>query len=305
VQVQIESQGEDYATPWRRPSSERSSGTAFSIGEGRLLTNAHVVSDAKTLRVKRADRAKLYEARVLFAGHDCDLAILAVDEADFWQEMQPLELGDSPTIQSTVSAVGYPMGGNKLSFTEGVVSRIEVRPYSHSGGDEHLTIQIDAAINPGNSGGALLDSSGRLIGINTAIVRAAQGIGFAIPVDHARIIMDQIVAHGRVTRAALGVAIRGEIDPPTARARGLSVDYGVVVVPEAGSPAERAGIRADDIIVAVDGQKVTNISELRREVFRKKPGDSVKVEVVRGAQRMTFTVVLTEFRGSAPQTLTA
>jgi S1-C subfamily serine protease len=180
VQVQVVSQGEDYAMPWRRPSPEGSSGTAFCIGEKTLLTNAHVVSDAKTLRVKRADRARLYEARVRFVGHDCDLAILSVDEPEFWQDIQPLELGDSPAIQSTVSAVGYPMGGNKLSITEGVVSRIEVRPYSHSGGDQHLAIQIDAAINPGNSGGPVMQD-GRYVGVAFQGQFFAQNIGYMIP----------------------------------------------------------------------------------------------------------------------------
>jgi S1-C subfamily serine protease len=140
VQVFVMSQGEDYAMPWRRPQPQGANGTAFCIAPGMLLTNAHVVSDAKVLRVKRADRTKWYEARVLFAGHDCDLAILGVDDDSLWQGMHALEIGDSPAMQSKVAAVGYPIGGNKLSITEGVVSRIEVRPYSHSGADAHLAI---------------------------------------------------------------------------------------------------------------------------------------------------------------------
>ena len=180
VQVFTMSQGEDYATPWKRPSPQGANGTAFCIGKGLLLTNAHVTSDAKVLRVKRADRAKWYEARVVFAGHDCDLAILGVDDPSLWEDMQPLEIGECPAIQSTVAAIGYPVGGNKLSITEGVVSRIEVRPYSHSGADSHLAIQIDAAINPGNSGGPVMQD-GKVVGVAFQGQFFAQNIGYMIP----------------------------------------------------------------------------------------------------------------------------
>jgi serine protease Do len=161
-------------------------------------------------------------------------------------------------------------------------------------------VQTDAAINPGNSGGALLDSAGRLIGINTAIIQGAQGIGFAIPIDHASLIMEQIVSRGRVVRPALGVQMVGQIDPETARAYNLPVTYGVVVTPVTGSPAEKAGIKAGDIVVAIDGKKVETQSDLRRELFRKKPGDTVSVEVVREGKRLTFSVTLIELRGGMP-----
>jgi S1-C subfamily serine protease len=132
------------------------------------------------LRVKRADRAKWYDARVVFAGHDCDLALLSVDDKELWQDMQPLEIGEGPAIQSTVAAIGYPMGGNKLSITEGVVSRIEVRPYSHSGADAHLAVQIDAAINPGNSGGPVMQD-GKVVGVAFQGQFFSQNIGYMIP----------------------------------------------------------------------------------------------------------------------------
>jgi S1-C subfamily serine protease len=112
--------------------------------------------------------------------------------------------------------------------------------------------------------------------------------------------MDQLVAQGRVVRPALGVEIRGEIDANTARAYRLPVDHGVVVVPQQGSPAERAGMRPQDIIVAIDGQKINTIGDMRRELFRKKPGDSVRVEVVRDGRRLTLTVTLTELRSGIP-----
>jgi serine protease Do len=220
--------------------------------------------------------------------------VVKVDSA---QPLPVAEMGASGALQvgQLAVAIGNPFGLGS-TVTVGVVSALNRSIQASPDFIVENLIQTDAAINPGNSGGALLDSSGRLIGINTAIIRDAQGIGFAIPIDHARIVMDQLVAQGRVVRPALGVEIRGEIDASTARAYRLPVDYGVVVVPQPGSSAERAGLRSLDVIVAIDGQKVSTVGDLRRELFRKKPGDAVRVEVVREGKRLTFTVVLIELR---------
>jgi serine protease Do len=143
----------------------------------------------------------------------------------------------------------------------------------------------------------LVDSAGRLIGINTAIVRGAQGIGFAIPVDIAVAIMNQLVTSGRVVRPALGIIIGGEIDPQLQQAYNLPVDHGVIVQgTQPGGPAAAAGIEANDIIVTINGQKVKGINDLRRILFEKQPGDRVQVELVRNGRRMTVTVALTELR---------
>jgi S1-C subfamily serine protease len=210
-------------------------------------------------------------------------------------------MGASGTLQvgQLAIAIGNPFGLGS-TVTVGVVSALNRSIQAAPDFIVENLIQTDAAINPGNSGGALLDSSGRLIGINTAIIREAQGIGFAIPIDHARIIMELIISQGRVVRPALGVQILGDIDPNTARAYNLPVNHGVVVTPQQGSPAERAGVRAQDIIVSIDGQKISNTSDLRRELFRKKPGDNVRVEVVREGRRVTLTITLTELRSSLP-----
>ncbi|MHC4340877.1 MAG: S1C family serine protease [Planctomycetota bacterium] len=180
VQVYIVGQSEDYYRPWQRPGPSSWTGSAFCIGEKQLLTNAHNVADSKILRVKRADMTKRFDARVLFAGHDCDLALITVDDAEFWKGIEPLAIGSRPEMRSTVSTVGYPTGGNKLSVTKGIVSRIELRNYSHSQGDAHLAIQTDAAINPGNSGGPVLQD-GLVVGVAFQGRIFAQNIGYMIP----------------------------------------------------------------------------------------------------------------------------
>ncbi len=263
VQVQVASQGEDYAMPWRRPQPEGSSGTAFCIGDGRLLTNAHVVSNARELRVKRADRAKWYQARVLFAGHDCDLAVLAVDDPDLWREMQPLEIGDSPAIQSTVATVGYPMGGNKLSITEGVVSRIEVQSYSHSYADEHLAIQIDAAINPGNSGGPVMQD-GKVVGVAFQGQFFAQNIGYMIPPTVIRHFLADIEDGrydgypdlGLYTAELQNDALRDYLGVPAG-------ESGILVLKPAPYASCVRLLERDDVLQRIDGIPIENDGTIR------------------------------------------
>ncbi|HET8678854.1 MAG TPA: trypsin-like peptidase domain-containing protein [bacterium] len=283
------------ATPFGVFPQEGQGSGVIVRSDGLILTNNHVVQGAQEITATLLSGRSL-RGRVLGADRFSDLAVVKLDGAG---TLPVVEMGSSGTLQvgQMAIAIGNPFG-LASTVTVGVVSALNRTIQAGPDFVVENLIQTDAAINPGNSGGALLDSSGHLIGINTAIVRDAQGIGFAIPIDLARVIMDQIVAQGKVVRPALGVEIRGEIDPNTARQFNLPVDHGVVVVPTPGGPAEKAGLRAQDIVVAIDGQKIRNISELRRELFRRKPGDRVRVEVVRDGKRQTFTVPLTELRTS-------
>jgi S1-C subfamily serine protease len=180
VLIDAVKQGWDYTTPWKQTSTARVSGTGFVIAGGRILTNAHNVSDVRYVEVKKQNFAKRYPVKVAFIGHDCDLAILTPVDSEFFADMTSLELGGLPEINSKVSTYGYPIGGRLISVTEGVVSRIQMDNYSHPSADEHLVIQTDAAINPGNSGGPVLQND-KVIGVAFQGLRQAENIGYLIP----------------------------------------------------------------------------------------------------------------------------
>jgi len=301
VQVYVVAQGEDYAMPWRRPRPEGGTGTAFCIAPGTLLTNAHVISDARVLRVKRADRSKWYEARVKFAGHDCDLAVLGVDDEEFWQDMQPLDIGSTPAIQSTVAAIGYPIGGSKLSITEGVVSRIEVQSYSHSYADAHLAIQIDAAINPGNSGGPVMQD-GKVVGVAFQGQFFSQSIGYMIPppvmnhflTDIADGRYDGYPEIGLYTADLQNDALRGYLGVPEG-------ETGVLVL-KATPYASCVGlVERNDVLHRIDGIPIENDGTIQIDgetyefthiVEGKQIGETVTLTVRRQGELLEIPVTL-------------
>ncbi len=185
VKVFVTANKMDYYRPWQSEGVRAGAGSGVIIKGNRILTNAHVVSDHTFIQVKKDADSKKYTAKVVAIGHDCDLALLEVNDPDFFEGVVPLEFGELPKQQDSVTVIGYPQGGGKISITEGVVSRIEVTPYAQSA--RHLlTVQIDAAINPGNSGGPVVQD-GKLVGIAMQVFQTGQNIGYMIPIpviDH-------------------------------------------------------------------------------------------------------------------------
>ena len=156
IQISTFSQQPLWDAPWRFDQVRRSSGTGFVIKGKKIMTNAHVVSWARQLLVRRYQDPRPYVAKVTYAAHDCDLAIIEPEDPAFFEGMEALEIGDLPAVRSTVVTYGYPAGGEQISYTRGVVSRIEMQSYSHIGNRAYLAAQTDAAINPGNSGGPVI-----------------------------------------------------------------------------------------------------------------------------------------------------
>ncbi|MEN6384020.1 MAG: trypsin-like peptidase domain-containing protein [Phycisphaerales bacterium] len=180
VMIQIVQQPFDYTTPWKQTSISQGVGSGFIIEGKRILTNAHNVADSRYLIVKKENFAKKFPAVVEFVGHDCDLAIINVQDTTFFEGTEPLTIGGLPQVNSTVETYGFPMGGTHLSVTQGIVSRIQTDIYSHSGADGHLVVQTDAAINPGNSGGPVMMDS-NVVGVAFQGMTKAENIGYMIP----------------------------------------------------------------------------------------------------------------------------
>jgi S1-C subfamily serine protease len=283
-------------------------GSGFVIDDkGRLLTNAHVVSGATDIRVTfSGDRT--VPARVLGKDEDSDLALLAVDPEGL--DLEPLELGSATSVQvgDPTVAIGNPFGLNR-TLTTGVVSAKQRRITAPSGFSIDNVIQTDAAINPGNSGGPLIDAGGRVIGINSQIATAAGGSGnvgiaFAVPIDTAKSVIPELVAHHMVSHAYLGVrsdAATAAVTFDSGAKPGVRVDE-----VDPGGPAARAGILGDgtvaggDVILSVDGIPVHSMPEIDDIVARHRPGDGIPVILERDGSRLTVQVQLAERPASIP-----
>lgn len=268
----------------------RGKGSGFIVSsDGKVLTNSHVVSDADKITVTLSD-GRTFEAKIVGKDPTFDLAVLKIDAKD----LPILELGDSDKarVGEWAIAIGNPLG-LEHTVTVGVISAknrsINARDFNFDG-----FIQTDAAINPGNSGGPLLDLNGMVIGINTAIIPYAQGIGFAIPVNMAKQVMDDIVTYGKVRRGWLGVYVQ-PVTKDFAQAYGFDGTEGAVVsdvVPD--SPAAKAGVMRADVIRTVDGKDVKNHQDFVMKVRHHMAGDKVVLGLVRRGEKMDISVTLAE-----------
>jgi S1-C subfamily serine protease len=305
VKVFTVSQTENYQRPWQRPRPQGSSGSAFYIGDRKLMTNAHVISDAKNLQVKRADRVKRYEARVLYAGHDCDLAVITVDDDTFWEGMVPLEIADRPAMRSKVMTIGYPTGGQKLSITEGVVSRIEVHTYVHSGADDHLTIQTDAAINPGNSGGPVIQD-GKVCGVAFQGRMFAQNLGYMIApsvIQHFLKDIKDDVYHGY---PELGIYTANLRNDTLRKFLGMPKEQegGMLVLKPTPYASTAGKLKRNDVILKIDGVQIESDGTVKMGdefldfafvVEGKQIGESVVLTVLRDGKIVDIEVTLKEW----------
>ena len=282
--------GPDFGTPRRDQSApRRGAGSGFIIdADGSILTNNHVIDRAERITVKLSDGRTLL-ARVIGADPDADIALIKVDG----QAGLPVApLGDSSALRmgEWVCAIGNPLG-YEHTVTVGVVSHLGRKLFDASL-DNY--IQTDAAINFGNSGGPLINARGEVIGINAAISSRASSIGFAVPINGATAVIPQLRAHGKVSRGYIGVTLR-DVDPDLQRSLNLRVTHGALVqdITE-GSPGDRAGLRAYDVIVSLDEHLVANDDQLIREIAARSPGSAARLRYVRDGHEQNVTVKLAE-----------
>jgi serine protease Do len=252
--------------------------------DGIIVTNAHVVRNSAEVEVGLADGRRV-RGRVIGSDPTVDVAVVRVNEANL--PAAPLADSDQLEVGQTAIAIGNPIGLER-TVTTGVVSAVNRSPRGFELGG---LIQTDAAINPGNSGGPLVDSQGRVIGINTVIVQGTTGLGFAIPINLARDIAEQLLTTGRIRRAVLGI-VPDDLIPELAQQYNLPVREGVIVRQvNPGSPAARAGVQVADIITRIDNQAVTTSGDLRRILRSHRPGDSVRLTIMRVPNRGRATTL--------------
>ena len=263
--------------------------------DGLLLTNSHVIHGHHEARLTDSE-GRILEARLIGEDRDTDLALLRVTAA---RRLASALLGDSKQLRrgQLVVAIGNPLGF-EFTVTSGVVSALGRSLRASNGRLIDDVVQTDAALNPGNSGGPLVSTRGEVVGINTAVIAGAQGICFAVAANTASFVLGELVRHGRVRRAFVGIAAQQTAVPPLRRrAAGLTQDGAVMVgTVEPGSAADRAGLRPGDIIVALDGATIAGADDLVRALTGDKIGRTVAVDVLRGIERLTLDLVPEERR---------
>jgi len=309
VKVFVTSSPGDYYRPWQSQGVSGQTGSGFVISGNRILTNAHVVADHTYVQVKKNSGARKYTARVLVVGHDCDLALLNVDDPDFFKDVMPIEFGELPKMQDNVTVIGYPQGGDKLSITKGVVSRLEMTAYSQSARNL-LAVQIDAAINPGNSGGPVL-KDGKLVGVAMQILESGQNIGYMIPIPIIRHFFDDFNDGQYDGFPVLGIEYMTTENPTVGSYYGAGDEQGGVVITQVlpFSPAD-AFLQEDDLIVEVGGIPIAEDGtfifrederlQLPYLITEKQIHDLIAFKVIRNKKEMEIMLQLKPFTPLVP-----
>jgi S1-C subfamily serine protease len=274
----------------------RGSGSGFVFTpDGFILTNSHVISEARGPLAALLDDGRRAPAHIVGDDPHTDLAVVRIHES----ELTPVELGDSSKLQvgQLVVAIGNPYG-YQATVTAGVVSALGRSLRARSGRLIDDVIQTDAALNPGNSGGPLVDSHGRVVGVNTAMIAAAQGICFAIAINTVQFVASRLMRDGKVRRSVLGVAAQPTAIPRRiVRGLELPLESGVLVLSvEDGGPAARAGLAGGDVIIGMGDQLVRGVDDLHRMLTDEAVGHETKLDVLRGVRRLEVSVVPAEQR---------
>ena len=301
VRILNHSQRSLYRAPWQSQPNRTSYGSGFVIEDGLVMTNAHVVSDARMLLLTLHGDPTPHEARVVAVGHDCDLALVQPLDPAVLEGLPAMDFGGLPRIGSVVETFGFPTGGQQISSTRGVVSRIETNRYSHSGVDSHLTVQTDAAINPGNSGGPVVQN-GKVVGVAFQAAPDLENIGFFIPTEVVEHFLSDAADGSYEGYPDFGVTTAKLENPAAQRAAGLpDGETGVLVSLVFPNSSADGHLREGDVLLEVEGYRLANdgsvaIGDLRLDssvlVDRRLSGESLRVKVLRDGERIDLEIPL-------------
>jgi len=303
VRITATSQEPDYKVPWNPGTMTVGVGAGFVIDGDRIMTNAHDVSNAKFIVVEKEDDPQDYPAIVEFIGHDCDLAVLRVLDKGFFQNTIPLSPGGIPAIESPVSVYGYPIGGDRLSVTRGIISRVDFQTYTHSGIDSHLAVQIDAAINPGNSGGPVMQD-GKVVGVAFQGYSGdvAQNVGYMIPTPVIKRFLEDIASGHYDGYVDLSLTYFKLLNPAEREALGLpDNEQGVIVSSVSSAGCSYGVLKEGDVLLTIDSLPIASDGfvqldgervEMPEIVERKFKGDTVKFDIWRDKAKQTVELKL-------------
>ncbi|TLD72623.1 trypsin-like serine protease [Phragmitibacter flavus] len=296
----------DFRVPWNSGRPTSGNGTGWLVGKNKFITNAHVVSNATKIVIRTMNDPEPLEARLVHVAHDCDLAMLELVDPKRFENVKPLEIDGIPKLNSEVIAVGYPIGGERVSVTRGVVSRIDFQSYSHSGIDQHLAIQVDAAINPGNSGGPVLQN-GKVVGVafQGYSGSVAQNVGYMIPVPVLNRFLKDVEDGEYDHYMDLAIGTFAIENPAQIKALGLE-DNGIGVMVSSVESAGSAGgfLEPGDVILSIDNNPVFNnglirvdgeMMDMNEIVERKFAGDKINVEILRKGKMAKIEITLKRF----------
>jgi S1-C subfamily serine protease len=312
VRVFATSQDPDFDGPWQARTPSNSTGSAVVIGKGLLLTGAHVVANATFLQIQKISHPDKAIARVKAVSHDCDLALLEVkDPPDFLDDIEPAEVGEMPKLRDEVAVVGYPVGGEEISITEGVVSRIEVQRYSHS--QRHLlAVTVDAAINAGNSGGPVFDHKHKVVGIAFQKLTGVDNIGEMVPPPIIRAFLDGVQKGKAPDIPALGITTQNLENALLRKQLGLGEgERGVVVLHIDHGGSSDGLLQPRDVITAIEGLPIANngtVQFLGKHRTRydvvlgyRYIGDKVKLDIKRAGKPKTIEITLNKWQPLVPR----
>ena len=310
VKVFVTSNDIDYYRPWQSKGSQSSSGSGCVIAGNKILTNAHVINESTFIQVRKESDPRKYTARVEAIGHDCDLAVLTVDNPKFFDGITPFEIGELPNLQEVVTALGYPTGGDKLSITEGVISRVEIIPYTQSA-KKLLAVQIDAAINPGNSGGPVL-LNGKLVGVAMQVMTNSQNIGYMIPTPVINHFSSDLILDKKYDGfPTLGIEFHNT-ENKTLREfyKIANNDGGVLITKVLPYTSAYNQLKEGDVITSLDGVPVAvdgtfefrkgERLELSYLIDKRQAGEKIDIKFIRDGKEMNASIDLEPYVGLIP-----
>lgn len=307
VRIEVATQTPSFKSPWNSGRFGGGTGTGFLIGKNTFLTNAHVVSNARRVMITMHGSARKHPARVLHIAHDCDLAILQVEDFTPFEELSHLNIGKVPQLESQVRVIGYPVGGDRISVTRGVVSRIDFRSYAHTRSDQHLVVQIDAAINPGNSGGPVLQE-GNVVGVAFQGLTSADNTGYMIPTPVINRFLTDIKDGQYDKYVELGFSRFTLFNPAMRKAYNLEQDDPGILVARIYKDGPIDGtLEEGDILTKIDGNLIDSSGSVKIDgervnmneiVERKFAGDKVSLTFIRDGKEQSAEITLKYFQAS-------